>query len=163
MTNEERINIAKLAVFEALSQEFSNSHAVLTFNTAEVVGSTYISDRTDSDVDILCWDKSFDINNMTFSGWAYGGSGGLCPYDGKWMSWKREVNGVTVNMLLTRDADYYGKWLTAAEVCRFIHLKAGQLDHEALCDGLTRAMVHGVHEIIMDDSTAEDEIKRRNY
>jgi hypothetical protein len=154
MRNEERIETAKQAVFDALCSNLCMPIADRAILTMQVVGSTYISDRTDSDVDLLCWHKSFDIASMTFSGWLYGGSAGLCPDNEKWMSWKREVNGVTVNMLLTNDPEYAAKWLTAAEVCRYLHLKD---------QGLKTCDVHGVHEIIMDDSTAEDEVKRRNY
>lgn len=151
MNNERRIEIAKAAVVNALTDNYGWYKEPYEL---EIVGSTYISDRVDSDVDVLAYHESFDIEAMTFSGWAYGGSNGLCPDNDKWMSWKKHVNGVTVNMLIVNDKAYRNAWLTAAEVCRYLHLKGHAVP---ACD------VHGVHEIIMDDSAAEDEVKRRNY
>lgn len=146
MSDGERISIARAEVKKALAAEGWPA------GDMEVVGSTYISGRIDSDVDVLCWSPAFDICAMSFSGWAYGGSAGLCPDNDNWMSWKKAVNGVTVNMLITDKSDYAHKWLNAAEVCRYLHLRGYPIK---TCD------VHGIHEIIMDGSMAEDEIKRR--
>ena len=143
--NDERIAIAKKAIMEALGVDVLGRH--------EVVGSTYIKDSDQSDVDILVLDEDLFLDELTFPGWAYGGSEGIDP-DGHWMSWKRRVGGVEVNMLLVTDKAYFDSWLTAAEVCRFLHLQGYNLKS---------ASVHGVHEIIMDDSTAEDEQKVRDY
>ena len=126
MTNAERIEIAKAAVAEAL---LLNEAVTVDPSSMEVVGSTYIKDRADSDVDILVLVKRGellpDLNTLAFSGWAYGGSVGLG--NDSWMSWKRVVNGVEVNMLLTNRADYFKLWLDAAEVCRFLHLQGYRL------------------------------------
>ena len=142
--NDERIAIAKKAIMEALGVDVLGRH--------EVVGSTYIKDNDKSDVDIIVLDESFDLECMGFPGWAYGGSSGMG--NDHWMSWKRQVDGVEVNMLLVADKAYFDSWLTATEVCRFLHLQGYNLKS---------ASVHGVHEIIMDDSTAEDEQKVRDY
>ena len=142
--NDERIAIAKKAIMEALGVDVLGRH--------EVVGSTYIKDNDKSDVDIIVLDESFDRECMGFPGWAYGGSSGMG--NDHWMSWKRQVDGVEVNMLLVADKAYFDSWLTATEVCRFLHLQGYNLKS---------ASVHGVHEIIMDDSTAEDEQKVRDY
>lgn len=149
--NERRIEIAKAAVVNALTDNYGWCKGPYELH---IVGSTYIRDRTDGDVDILTYHESFDVDAMSFSGWLYGGSAGLCPDNNKWMSWKKIVNGVEVNMLIVGDKAYRNQWLTAAEVCRFLHLKGV---------ALPSPVVHGVHEIIMDDSTAEDEVKRRDY
>lgn len=151
MNNEERIAVARAAVTEALARY--NLHEIAT----HLVGSTYIKDRTDGDVDLLAL---LDLGNhqvhgvdcMAFDGWAYGGSVGLG--NDHWMSWKKLVNGVEVNMLLTDRIEYLSSWLTAAEVCRFLHLQGHTIKP---------ATVHGIHEIIMDDSTADAENARRIY
>lgn len=121
-----------------------------------LVGSAFICDRQDSDVDVLVLSTT-SPEEATFPGWEYGGSGQhahIGDNEDKFGSWKRTVDGIEVNLLLVADEVYFRRWLDAAEVCRFLHLK-GVL--------LQRGLVHGVHEIIMDDSTAELEIGRRDY
>lgn len=145
LSNEERIATAKAAISSALGKPIE---AV----KYEVVGSTYIKDNDSSDVDILVLDESINLDEKEFEGWEYGGSAGVG--NDNWMSWKRRVNGVEVNMLITSDKAYFGAWLTAAEVCRFLHLQGYDL---------RSASVHGVHEIIMEDALAEEEHKVRDY
>lgn len=118
----------------------------------EVVGSAYISDREDSDVDVLVLIPGFAPPEESFPGWNYGGSDG--EGNDEWGSWKAYHNGVEVNMLITGKQEYFNQWLSAAEVCRFLHLKGYKLSTGA---------VHGVHEILMEDSTAVEEVKNRNY
>jgi predicted nucleotidyltransferase len=142
MTNEERIAVAKKAVCEALGRDVLGRH--------EIVGSTYIKDKDSSDVDVLVFDESFHLDEMSFGGWEYGGSNGMG--NDHWMSWKHCVDGVEVNMLLTSRRDYFDAWLTAAEVSRFLHLQGYNL---------RTATVHGIHEIIMEDTDAESENKNR--
>ena len=111
----------------------------------DIVGSTYISDKELSDVDVLVYAKGFDVNEHGLSGWEFGGSVGLGNDD--WASWKRMhyLDGawVEVNLLLTGDKELYNQWVTAADVCRFLHLSGVQL---------TRGQVHGVHSLIMHES-----------
>lgn len=144
--NKERIAIARKAISDALGVNID------TYRN-DVVGSTYIRDNTESDVDILVHTPDIDLDCAVFGAdWEYGGSVGMG--NDHWMSWKRNVDGVDVNMLLVNDRLYYDQWLTAAEVCRFLHLKGHSIPS---CD------VHGIHEIIMDDSDAETEVLYRSY
>jgi hypothetical protein len=143
--NQDRIAVAKKAISLALGKDIEQLRW-------DVVGSTYIKDKDSSDVDILVLDESMSLEEQFFEGWAYGGSVGAG--NDHWMSWKRTVDGVEVNMLLVTDKTYFDLWLTAAEVCRFLHLQG--------CD-VKSATVHGIHEIIMDDSTAEEEQLVRDY
>lgn len=113
--------------------------------SSEFVGSGYIIDRAHGDVDLLVLvDRHPD--DLRFEGWVYGGSGG--DYHNQWGSWKRLVDGVEINMLLTNDADYYRAWCTAAEVCRFLHLSGVVVD---------KSRRIAIHNIIMDDSAAVSE------
>ena len=146
----ERIAVALQAVADALSAQGYASSA------SAVVGSTYIKGTEDSDVDVLVYTPTVSPSEAVFSGWTYGGSGGSIEFDNpdKFGSWKREVGGVVVNLLLTGSEAYYDAWLTAAEVCRFLHLQGVPL---------TRGTVHGVHEIVMDDSDSDTEHQRRAY
>jgi len=89
---------------------------------------------------------------MSFSGWLYGGSVGLSG--DHWMSWKKHVDGVEVNMLICKHDKYIEDWLTAAEVCRFLHLRGIKL---------TAGTRHGIHEIIMDDADADSQVPLRGY
>lgn len=145
MDNQKRIITAKTAISNALGVDIETLRY-------EIVGSTYISDKVTSDVDILVFDPSRMLEEELFDGWAYGGSVGIG--NDNWMSWKRTVDGVEVNMLLVTNEAYFNSWLTAAEVCRFLHLQGYNL---------RSASVHGVHEIIMDDSTADYEHINRQY
>lgn len=136
-------------------QAVQDTLAGLTLSRIEVVGSTYISDRQESDVDVLALVPGFCPNEESFRsfGWAYGGSDG--EGNDSWGSWKKTTTeGVEVNMLITGNEGYFDKWLSAAEVCRFLHLKGYALSTGA---------VHGVHGILMDDSDASTEAKNRNY
>lgn len=151
MTNDERIATARKAVLAALRTRGYVSHDPLL----TVVGSTYIRDAlSPSDVDILCCIPNSSIDELDFDGWEYGGSSAPCPNNDKWMSWKKVIHGVVINMLVTNSREYERAWATAAEVCRYLHLKGYDI---LRCD------VHGIHEIIMDGSTAEDELPKRNY
>lgn len=145
MTNQERIAIARKAISEALGVNIDTY-------CNDVVGSTYIRDNSASDVDILVLVPNVRLEEEHFDGWAYGGSVGMG--NDHWMSWKRTVDGVEVNMLLVGNRQYYDDWLTAAEVCRFLHLQGYAVN---------TGTVHGIHEIIMDDSTADAEVRHRNY
>jgi len=157
MTIEERIDIAKRAISEALGKDIDNFRH-------EVVGSTYIKGSDKSDVDMLIlyptrrtkgysvnWGAG-DLDKLWFDGWTYGGSVGMG--NDNWMSWKRTVDGVEVNMLLVDEQPYFDSWLAASEVCRFLHLQGYDIK---------TGTVHGIHEIIMDDSTAEVENNFRSY
>lgn len=143
---EKRLCIAKEAISNALGTSIENFRY-------EVVGSTYIKDNHKSDIDVLVLVKDICLECTGFEGWEYGGSVGMG--NDHWMSWKKyTVDGVEVNMLLTTDEQYFYSWLTAAEVCRFLHLQGYDI---------RTSTVHGIHEIIMDDSTAEVEHLVRNY
>lgn len=150
MDNVERIGIAKRAVRAALQNVFP--HLEDKPIRMEVVGSTYISERTDSDVDVLVC-VPFVVDTAHFPGWVSGGSASDSG-NGNFQSWKRVEDGVLVNLLGCSSMEYINSWLTAAEVCRFLHIRGIPLDTGA---------VHGVHEIVMDDSTAVVEQIRRDY
>lgn len=127
----------------------------LSAKRMELVGSTYIKGNG-TDIDVLCLVPEADLDSVVFPGWMYGGSNvpSQSTDDGRFGSWKYDVDGTDVNMLIVTSEEYANAWLTAAEVCRFLHLAGVDL---------TRGAVHGVHEIIMDDSTAETEVPKRNY
>ena len=148
---------AKLAALDALAscQNFTLNN-VEDYHLA-LVGSTFIQGTTPlgSDIDLLLT-VPVSPEELHLPGWAYGGS---TPLSGDaWCSWKKLVNidgaEVTVNLLICSSKEYIDSWLTAAEVCKFLHLKGVHLD---------RGCVHGVHEVIMDGAVAEDEILKRNY
>lgn len=147
--NIERITIAKQAVLDALSTV--HTHEDIDETGLGIVGSTYIADNTESDVDVLVL-FPMCTGELGFSGWSYGGSAGISG--DSWMSWKRTVDGVEVNMLICDTQEYIDKWRTAADVCRFLY-KLGVK--------LKRGAVHGVHEIIMDAAVPDEEAKRRDY
>lgn len=151
-----RITLAKSAVTQALNSYNHEAHGKLIIppeSAMEIVGSTYIADETTRDVDILVLIPGVILEDLFFSDWQYGGSSGM-GNESDWMSWKSLRNGVEINMLITNKKEYFSAWLTAAEVCRFLFLKGIKLPS---------ALVHGVHAIIMDDSTADTEYTNRNY
>jgi hypothetical protein len=145
-----RVKEATETVQEALRREY------ITVKRTALVGSSYITDKTDSDLDILVLatggPRHISVGEMVFNGWAYGGSVGEDGED-NWGSWKKHVPGVgEVNMLVTTDEEYFNAWLTSAEVCRLLHLR-----------GITvpRDVRVSIHSIIMDDSTADYENERK--
>ena len=146
--NSCRIAIARAAVREALAH--SGRRQSFSDEQLAIVGSTYISDKETSDVDVLLT-VPLDPQELSFSGWEYGGSTPLCG--DAWCSWRRTVDGVDVNLLICNDSAYIRRWLTSAEVCRYLHLQ-GIYMHT--CN------VHAVHAIIMDERAAVDELGR-NY
>jgi hypothetical protein len=116
----------------------------------DIVGSTYIADNHESDLDILVLVKKWeDVSCMCFDGWAYGGSVGEGD-DDKWGSWKKFYNGKDVNLLVTDSQEYFSNWLLAAEVCRFVSLMSKDIEP---------SLRLGIHNIIMDDSDASLEAK----
>ncbi len=143
-----RIAEAKQVVHLALARE---GYVVDRMNC---VGSSYIVDRMNGDIDILAYvpqsEHSVGVGDMAFSnrGWSYGGSVGIDGAD-NWGSWKKHVEGIgEINMLVTTNEAYFNAWLTSAEVCRYLHLQGVTVD---------RAQRVAIHRIIMEDSTAEYE------
>lgn len=138
----------KEKVRETVASEFGVPERV------EVVGSTYITDAVGRDVDVLVYaerdEAQGSVDAASFGGWDYGGSVGEGT-EGKWGSWKRDLDGVAVNLLLCTDLDYFNAWLTAAEVCRLLFLQDGDTG---------KGIRVAIHNIIMDDSTADDEHRR---
>jgi hypothetical protein len=116
----------------------------------DVVGSTMITGEIGEDIDVLCLVPNVGLEEVGFPGWEYGGSVGEHPDNDRWGSWKRYFGdiGVTVNMLLVTDSEYYIDWLQAAEVCKLLHLVGVPINKR------TRI---GIHNIIMDGEDAESE------
>ena len=139
--NIQRIATAKHAVIDAIAS--LDQFIDIDDSNLHIVGSTYIKDKQTSDVDVLVG-VPIDPNCVTFSGWEYGGSVGIG--NSNWGSWKRTVDGVEVNMLLCDSHEYIDRWLTAADVCRMLHLSGANL---------RAGQVHGIHEVIMEDADPE--------
>lgn len=148
-------NAARVGAAIAAAKRAINPWGIHKDVDVRLVGSTYIRDSDGSDVDLLVT-TPLDVGELFFEGWSYGGS---TPKSGDgWCSWKKIITvddkPVEVNLLVCSDRQYIAAWLNAAEVCRFLSL-AGVT--------LTRGQVHGVHAIIMDDRTAQEEQPNRNY
>ena len=111
--------------------------------TKALVGSTYVRDGNDSDIDILVLVRKFEELPLP---WTEGGSGGSAG--GGFRSWKMEKDGETINVLQVDSLEYYISWKQAAEVCRFLYLRGFTVP---------TAVVHGIHGIIMDAASAEEE------
>lgn len=152
MSNADRIKHATIVAFEALvACEYITADRNDETPCLAVVGSTYIQDKEDSDVDLLFL-RPADPTELSFDGWVYGGSTPMCGDN--WCSWKKTSDGVEVNLIVCSSQDYIDAWLASADVCRFLHLKGVPLN---------RGIVHGVHEIIMDGSDVETQLSVRNY
>ena len=131
-----------------------------------LVGSLYIKGalQDNSDVDFLVlvpWPTDVDALFLNEEGWTYGGS--TSGANSKWASWTKYLSvkevhdgyrGFKANLLVTNDAEYFEKWVTAAKACKFLH-DSGVL--------LTRGQVHGVHEVIMDGAEPEAQVELRRY
>ena len=141
-----RIQLAKAAVNDVIRME---GHKLISM---DVVGSTYITDKPDSDIDVLCLVESLSsVSDMAFGGWAYGGSVGEGNED-HWGSWKRAIPGAgEVNMLVVTSKEYFNAWLSSAEVCRLLHLRGIVVP---------RGVSVSIHNILMDDSTADYEVSK---
>lgn len=115
------------------------------------VGSAYISGCTETDVDILVLIPSISSDTYKHYGWDNGGSEPPGEPD-QWTSYKKFVDGVEVNMILTNDEEYYKLWVRSAEVARFMYLSGHTL---------TKGQVHGIHQIVMDGGSADVELQRK--
>lgn len=146
MTIEERCKVALETVADAVRGMIPDFRIETHLS---IVGSTYYANKETSDVDVLVH-YSANVLNLVFDDWEYGGSSPLAG--DSWCSWKTMVKGVEINMLLAEDIGYTHKWLTAAEVCKYLHLRKFQL---------TKGDVAAIHEIIMDDGNANTEFNRR--
>jgi hypothetical protein len=125
-----------------------------------IVGSSYIADSTEGDVDVLVLVKKEPgkyLGEWAFdpeSGWLYGGSDPGPEADSHWGSWKKFTCGREVNLLLTDSKEWYDSFMQAAEVCKFIHLvqqKFGLVPEKTLR--------YGIHNILMDETDASWEAK----
>lgn len=118
---------------------------------SRVVGSRYINDKTEGDLDVLVYAPGDLFEEaVRFAGWEFGGSSPM--ESDTWASLTKRIDGILVNLLLVTDRDYFERWATAAEVCRLVKLMQDR--------GLTidaRAARVAIHNIVMDDSYAEAE------
>lgn len=114
---------------------------------ARIVGSTFISGRKDSDVDVLI----LSTENHFDSSWEIDGHDEY-PTNSNFSSLKKRVDGVLINALLTPFPATWEDWVMATEVCRFLHLMGA---------AIPTTVVHGIHEIIMDGGTSMSEYVKR--
>lgn len=150
-----------------------------TVRYAEHVGSRYITGGYGNDFDVLILIEKPEFQNgigMHVFGdesWKYDGSHPCIePHcgDDRWGSWKKAVDGEFVNIIITEDEGWYWNFIKSAEVCRFIHLmsyaKEAGINDEVMGRAPFRTACHerelryGIHNILMEDSTAMDELKR---
>ena len=97
----------------------------IPFSFKEVwpTGSRYICDPpptdTDNDTIVLVEDGvAFDSILMT-NGWEFGGS----FFEGdQWYSYKKLVNGVIENLIITEKHDLFARWKLATEVSKKLNL-----------------------------------------
>lgn len=86
-------------------------------------GSRYICDPppmdTDNDTVILVEDLQKVYEILLKEEWKPGGS---YHENDKWISFKKEINGVLENYIVTQDTELYGKWVTATELCKKLNL-----------------------------------------
>jgi hypothetical protein len=109
-----------------------------------LVGSTFIIGKGE-DIDILMQvTGGIEAVNYSDNGLARGGSECLFEHD-RWVSLK-DANGT--NFLLTTSRPYYEAWCTSAEVCRLLHLQGVSIPKDLRV---------AIHNVVMDDSTAEEE------
>lgn len=115
-----------------------------------LVGSCAINEYRpgDSDIDILVYHPGLTEETLArlgpIDGWDYGGSTGAAG-DHSWASYTQRVQGIPVNMIFVTDHDYMTRWCMAVEVCKFLKMRGV---------ALKKSDIHGVHQIIMDDTSA---------
>lgn len=120
------------------------------------VGSTEINGKLGEDVDVLAliqMTENMYVFDIDLPNWQIGGSMLLFSVNSDWASFKREVDGVIYNMIVTTNAVMYNQWKIAVEICKYINhlLPADQfLDKGQRC---------AIHAMIMDGYKAEDAIK----
>lgn len=131
----------------SVTQETGSAHrsaisSILQSNEIDsaIVGSTYINGfGNDVDVLVRVCGREKAVLDLIHAGFAVEGNpGSYEPGDGEFESLRR---GDT-NALITEDAEFYEKWVRAAEVCKYVH---GLLPQGINRDG----RVH-IHQLIMD-------------
>lgn len=148
---EERMDyITRIQQAELVCRKAIRERGLPNPSAVELVGSSYITGQITGDIDVLVLipEAYGGVDTIGFDGWTYGGS--LDEGTDVWGSWKQYFNYIgDVNMLVTFSDKYFYSWLKAADTCRFLH-KRGFV--------LSRAERVGIHNILMDDSTADLEL-----
>ncbi len=86
-------------------------------------GSRYICNPpptdTDNDTVILAENIAAACDALVKDGWEYGGSYVIGDY---WFSYKKTVDGVVENFIVTQDSSQFAKWKKATELCKTLNL-----------------------------------------
>lgn len=111
-----------------------------------MIGSMAIHQKGD-DIDILVLvELSSDTKSVDEieapEGWVHGGYH-QADGDHTWTSFKKEIDGVPVNILLTKSVEYFENAKKAVATCLFLKAVGQPVPKHIRC---------GVHQVIMDDS-----------
>lgn len=109
-----------------------------------MVGSTYICGAGE-DLDVLVRVDDLNCAIELLPDYDREGEDGEYPEDDHWVSLRKD----NLNLLLTDSHDLYMKWLTAAEVCKYLHQRQGT-PYSPKDERIA------VHRIIMDGDTTEN-------
>lgn len=153
MSEETEIENLKKQALEELLKVFPN----IDKNDYKFIGSTYIFNRLGNDIDIVAFSKNHNYIDFVKNDFEFGGSFRYASpekvdIDDSWHSWKKPLGNTFVNIILTTDKEYFKKWITACEVCKYIVMSGGHIE---------KHVVHGIHAIIMDNSSVENELSIR--
>lgn len=74
---------------------------------------------TDNDTVILAEDIGLAATSLFKDGWEYGGSYVVGDY---WFSYKKSINGIIENFIVTQDSVQFAKWKKATELCKTLNL-----------------------------------------
>lgn len=164
------MNQAELDVLIALAEDTVEAEG-FEVERVELVGSTYIT-GAGQDVDILVLVEKQEfrgIGSDSFEdeSWQYGGyeiemEGGPCA-GSHWGSWKKTIAGKVVNLLVTDNEEWFGNFIKAADICYLLH-KMSKPPVEGMKPMVMEETVrYAIHNILMDDSTADVEIAAMYY
>lgn len=86
-------------------------------------GSRYICNPpptdTDNDTVILVENLGTVFKPLSNDEWEFGGSFHVAD---TWMSWKKTINGVVENLIITDVPEFFSKWKLATEVAKNLNL-----------------------------------------
>lgn len=130
-----RLDLAPLA--QAAIKDFFEVYTP-SADHIEVVGSSYIEGKDTSDIDVLVYVPFTNALGVP-DNWTFGGSnsGGGDP---RFHSYKAEIQGRIINMLVTQDIQFYLRWCEAADKCKLLHITD---------PGVERSMRIAIHDEYM--------------
>ncbi len=106
-----------------IKDTFKEYYLEILHTGSRAICPTAVTSESDDDYVLLVHPGVYDNLRVRLQdeGWGLGGSGSDINPDG-FNSWKKEINGVVVNLIITMDQDFFRGWMQATSLAKSLNL-----------------------------------------